>query len=84
MRVKVDMESDALYFRLCEADVEDSEEIAPGIIIDYNKDDNVVGIEILGITSRLPVEELSRMTVELPTVAQHPAQSKIPVKSLYH
>jgi len=72
MRVKVDMESDALYFRLCEDDVEDSEEIAPGIIIDYNKDDNVVGIEILGIKSRLPVEELSRMTVELPTVMQHP------------
>jgi len=72
MRVKVDMESDALYFRLCEDDVENSEEIAPGIIIDYNKDDNVVGIEILGIKSRLPVEELSRMTVELPTVMQHP------------
>lgn len=52
MRVKVDMESDALYFRLCEDDVEDSEEIAPGIIIDYNKDDNVVGIEIL--VSRQP------------------------------
>ena len=72
MRVKVDMESDALYFRLCEDDIEDSEEIAQGIIIDYNKDDTVVGIEILGIKARLPVEELSRMTIELPTVMQHP------------
>ncbi len=72
MRVKVDMESDALYFRLCEDDIKDSEEIAPGIIIDYNKCDNVVGIEILGIKARLPVEELSRMTVELPIVMQHP------------
>lgn len=33
MRVKVDMESDALYFRLCEELIEDSEEITPGIII---------------------------------------------------
>ena len=72
MRVKVDMESDALYFRLCEDDIEDSEEIAQGIIIDYNKEDTVVGIEILGIKARLPVEELSRMTIELPTVIQQP------------
>ena len=72
MRVKVDMESDALYFRLCEDDIEDSEEVAPGIIIDYNKGDDVVGIEILGISARLPVEELSRMTIELPTVMQNP------------
>ncbi|KAF5417463.1 MAG: DUF2283 domain-containing protein [Euryarchaeota archaeon] len=72
MRIKVDMESDALYFGLCENDVEDSEEIAPGIIIDYNKGGNVVGIEILGITARLPVEELSRMTIELLTVMQNP------------
>jgi len=72
MRVKVDMESDALYFRLCEDDIEDSEEITPGIIIDYNKYNNVVGIEILGIKARLPVEELSCMTVELPMVMQHP------------
>ena len=76
MRVKVDMESDALYFRLCEDAVEDSEEIATGIIIDYNKDDNVVGIEILGIKSRLPVEELSRVTVELPTVMQRPLRPR--------
>ncbi|MBA1342261.1 MAG: hypothetical protein C5S52_01500 [ANME-2 cluster archaeon] len=66
MRVKVDMESDALYFRLCGDDIEDSEEIAQGIIIDYTKEDTVVGIEILGIKARLPAEELSRMTIELP------------------
>jgi len=56
--------------------IEDSEETATGIIIDYNKDDNVVGIEILGIKSRVPVEELSRVTVELPTVTQRPPQPR--------
>ena len=76
MRVKVDRGSDALYFRLCEDDIVESEEIAPGIIIDYNKGDNVVGIEILGIKARLPVEELSRMTIELPAVMQNPPLSQ--------
>lgn len=68
MRVKVDMESDALYFRLCEEPIENSEEIVPGIIIDYDKEGKVVGIEVLGIKGRFPVEELSYLKVEMPTV----------------
>jgi uncharacterized protein YuzE len=69
MRVKVDMESDALYFRLSEDEVEESEETSPGIIIDYNKDGKVIGIEILGIRDRFDLEELCHMKVELPTIA---------------
>ena len=69
MRVKVDMKSDALYFRLCEDEIENSEEVSSGIILDYNKEGKVVGIEILGIKDRFPLEELSNMKVELPTVA---------------
>ena len=69
MRVKVDLESDALYFRLSEDEIEESEETSPGIIIDYNKDGKVVGIEILGIKDKFPLDELSHMKVELPTIA---------------
>jgi uncharacterized protein YuzE len=69
MRIKVDMESDALYFRLCEEPIEESEEIAPGIIHDYDRAGNVIGIEILGIKGRFPLDELAHLTVELPTVA---------------
>ncbi len=68
MRVKVDMESDALYFRLCEEPVEDSEEIASGIIVDYNKEGKVVGIEVLGIKDCFSIEDLSHLKVEMPTV----------------
>ncbi len=67
MRVKVDMESDALYFRLSEEEIEESEEISSGIIVDYNKEGKVIGIEILGIKNRFSMEELSHMKVELPT-----------------
>lgn len=69
MRVKVDMESDALYFRLCDDPIENSQEVVPGIIVDYNKDGEAIGIEILGIKERIPLEELSHMEVDLPTVA---------------
>jgi Uncharacterized conserved small protein len=69
MRVRVDLENDALYFRLSEKPIEESEEISPGIILDYNKDGNVVGIEILGIKKRFSMEELSTLKAEIPVVA---------------
>jgi len=47
MRLSVDLESDALYFRISEEEIEESEEVSPGVILDYNKDGRVVGIEIL-------------------------------------
>ena len=69
MRVKVDMESDALYFRLSEEEIEESEKISSGVIIDYNKNGEVIGVEILGIKDRIPLKELSHIKVELPTMA---------------
>jgi len=69
MRVKVDLNADALYFRLSEESIESSEEVSSGVVLDYNKEGKVVGIEILGIKGRFRPEELSNLQVEMPTVA---------------
>jgi uncharacterized protein YuzE len=61
MRIKVDRDSDALYFRLDESRVVESEEIRPGVILDYDKDDRVVGVEFLGVSARATKEELSSL-----------------------
>lgn len=58
MRLKVDTGSDALYFRLDESDIMESEEVEPGVILDFNADGNVVGIEILNISKRVAPEKL--------------------------
>ena len=71
MRVRVDLESDALYFRLTEGPIKNSEEVSPGIIVDYNKDGKVIGIEILGIKGRVPIEDLTHLKVEMPTTIQN-------------
>ncbi|UYZ40639.1 MAG: DUF2283 domain-containing protein [Candidatus Methanospirare jalkutatii] len=47
VRVRVDLGSEALYFRISEGEIEESEEVSPGVILDYSKDGRVVGIEIL-------------------------------------
>jgi uncharacterized protein YuzE len=58
MRVKVDTASDSLYIRLDESRIVESEEVKPGVILDYDEDDRVVGIEFLNISSRARAEEL--------------------------
>ncbi|MFA4835731.1 MAG: DUF2283 domain-containing protein [Dehalococcoidia bacterium] len=64
MRLKVDEKSDALYFRLDESAIVESEEISPGVILDYNADDTVVGIEILEIGKRVSPAMLRKLEFE--------------------
>jgi uncharacterized protein YuzE len=59
MRIKVDKDSDTLYFRLDEASIVESEEIRPGVVLDYDKGGNVVGVEFLCVSSRTTPVELS-------------------------
>ncbi len=61
MRIKVDRNSDALYFRLDENKIVESEEVRPGVILDFDENDRVVGVEFLDISSRATVEELSNL-----------------------
>ena len=61
MKIKVDKESDALYFRLDESRIVESEEVRPGVILDFDKNDRVVGVEFLSISTRATEEELSTM-----------------------
>ncbi|HQE25950.1 MAG: DUF2283 domain-containing protein [Atribacterota bacterium] len=65
MRLKVDHKNDALYFRLSESTIAGSEEIQPGLIIDYDASGNVVGIEILGISKVVPPETLKSLQFEM-------------------
>ena len=58
MRIRVDKNSDALYFRLDESRIVESEEIKPGVILDYDEKGNVVGIEFLKISERANGDEL--------------------------
>lgn len=58
MRLKIDHKNDALYFRLDESKIAESEEVKPGIILDYDNNDNLVGIEILNVSKRVPDSQM--------------------------
>jgi len=59
MRIRVDKENDSLYFRLDESRIVESEDVQPGVILDYDENDQVVGVEFLNVSSRASKEELS-------------------------
>ena len=59
MRVGIDKEVDALYFRLAESRIVESEEVRPGVVFDYDDRDQVVGVEFLSISKRVPENELA-------------------------
>ena len=73
MRIKVDLESDALYFRISEDVIEESEEINKGLIVDYGANGKVVGVEILNVKNKFKLEDLTGLKLEIPTVVKSEA-----------
>jgi len=53
VKVTYDREVDVLRILLSNAPIKESDEDKPGIIIDYDKDGNVVGLEILDASKRM-------------------------------
>ncbi|MGQ0684701.1 DUF2283 domain-containing protein [Bradyrhizobium sp.] len=70
MRVRIDQSADAVYLNLSDGAVSESEEVADGIVVDYDTDGRVVGIEILDASKRAGnPETLKTYSFELPGVA---------------
>jgi uncharacterized protein YuzE len=53
VKVTYDPEVDVLRILLSDAPIEESDEDKPGVILDYDKDGNVVGLEILEASKRM-------------------------------
>lgn len=66
MKLHVDKEADALHLRLDDSKIIESEEVAPGIVLDYNELNEVVGVEMLYLSRRS--SELNLSALEFETV----------------
>lgn len=54
MRFHYDKKKDAFYMRFDEAPYQESNEVADGVILDYDKQGKLIGMEILDASRRLP------------------------------
>jgi len=69
MRVRVDHAADAVYLNLTDRPIKDSAEIAEGIVVDYDDEGRIVGIEILDASKRTnDPAALKNFSFELPSV----------------
>lgn len=64
MKVTYDSEVDVLRILLSNTPIEESDEDKPGVILDYDKDGNVVGLEILDAQKRLGGRDVRRVELE--------------------
>ena len=52
MKLEFDPSTDAAYLEISDAEIEQTKEIQPGIIADYDAQGNIVGIEVLNVSKR--------------------------------
>ncbi|HKJ43590.1 MAG TPA: DUF2283 domain-containing protein [Sunxiuqinia sp.] len=53
MVIKYDKDIDAIYIKLSDEQVAESDEEKPGIILDYDESGNIVGIEVLNASKKM-------------------------------
>ena len=64
MKLNVDKAADALYLRLDDSPIVESEEVSPGVVLDYNASNEVVGVEMLHLSKRSSNLNLSALQFE--------------------
>ncbi|MFA6508754.1 MAG: DUF2283 domain-containing protein [Treponemataceae bacterium] len=63
MTIKIDNVADAAYIRLVDGVAYESEEVADGVVLDYDDSGRLVAIELLDISKNLPGGVFSKVEV---------------------
>ncbi|MCL0036184.1 DUF2283 domain-containing protein [Dehalococcoidia bacterium] len=64
MRIEYDREANALYIQIQEKAVSKTKEVEPGVLIDFDAENNLIGIEILDVTYRFALSDIVNLHVE--------------------
>ena len=65
MRIRYDKEVDALYLRFDDSSVVESEEVKPGIVVDFNAEGQVIGVEVLDLKRQVPAADLKGLKFDV-------------------
>lgn len=64
MKTHYDRETDALYLRFAEGRVAASEEVAPGVVLDFDEDGRIVALEVLAASRHLAAGAVNGIAAE--------------------
>jgi uncharacterized protein YuzE len=67
MHVRVDQDADVVYVNLTDRAIKNSAEVADGIVVDYDDEGRIVGVEILDASKRTQdPTALTQFNLDLP------------------
>ena len=71
MKIAYYPETDSMYIDLSSKKSAESKEVSPGIVLDYDEDGNIVGLDIDNASKKLDLKELilSKIPVNKQTIA---------------
>jgi uncharacterized protein YuzE len=71
MKLNYYPETDSLYIDLSSKPSAESREVSEGVVLDYDSDGNIVGIDIDNASKKLELKELilHRLPIELQTIS---------------
>lgn len=64
MKTHYDHDADALYVRFAEGKVVESEEVAPGVVIDFDPDGKIIALELLAASRQLAAGAIPPIAAE--------------------
>lgn len=66
MNISYDVQADAMYITFQKDEVKKTIKIQDGIMIDINKNGSLLGIELLDVSKKMPLESLDHIGFDLP------------------
>ena len=71
MRINYYPETDSLYIDLSPKTSTESREVSPGVVLDYDSDGNLVGIDVDNASSKLDLKEfvLNKLPIQTQTIS---------------
>ena len=63
MEIEYDKEADALYITLRDGEFDHNQKVDDNTILDFDKSGNLLGIEVLWVSERMPPQTLSELHI---------------------
>ena len=64
MKIEYSKEADAIYVYFKEEFVASSKEIEDGVVIDFDKEGHLIGIEVLDVSQRFSLADIVNVNIE--------------------
>jgi uncharacterized protein YuzE len=64
MKIEYSKEADAIYVYFKEEYVAKSKEIEDGVVIDFDEDNRLIGIEVLDVSNRFSISDIANVSIE--------------------